>query len=199
MRLVGAFVDRGDLRKARLAMAAIGEAPDRATHLFHAQALLELARKDRAADNLKAAEKEIAAAPQERLGELQEEADLLSRIAERFEALRQHPAAVAAVQKAVDLGRPGGSDVTKVGTEIVCETLVRVARAERAIGQRPQALALLERALRAADAMPISSLGPVGDAGSTGILPICTARWGPGCGSRRSSRRRARGNGPGRF
>jgi tetratricopeptide (TPR) repeat protein len=167
VRLVAAFVDHGDLRKARAAMDALAAVPDRGANLFRAQALLELARKDRPVANLKAAEKEIAAAPRERLGDLQGAADLLSRIAERFEALGQHSAAAAAVQKAVELGLPEAGDVTKVGTEIVCETMVRIARAERAIGQRPQALAMLERALRAVGAMPISHPEPAGTESGT--------------------------------
>lgn len=161
VRLVGAFVDRGDLPKARAALDALTAVPDRVASLSRAKALLELARKDRTAENLKAAEEEVAAAPRERLGDLSEAADLLSQVAERFESLGQHPAAVAAVQKAAEIGLPEAGDVTPVGTEIVCEILVRLARAERAIGRRPQAMALLERALRAADGMPIHRREPV--------------------------------------
>jgi tetratricopeptide (TPR) repeat protein len=157
LRLVGVYVDRGDLRKARAAMDALSAVPDRTAGLSRAKALVELARKDRPFENLKAAQKAVEEVPRERLGDLQGAADLLSRIAERLEALGKHSAAVAAVHKAVERGLPENGDVTEVGTEIVCEVLVRIARAERAIGQRPQALAMLERALRAADAMPIPS------------------------------------------
>ncbi len=165
VQLVGIYVERGDLRKARAAIDALSAVPDRTASASRARALIELARKDRPFENLKAAQKAVEEAPRERLGEMEGAADLLSRIAERFEALGKHSAAVAAIHKAIESGLPENGDVTEVGTEIACASMVRIARAERAIGQGPQALAMLERALRAADAMPIPLLSPAPEAG----------------------------------
>ena len=102
VRLVTAFVDRGDpgdLGRARAAMKALDSVPDRSANQFRARALLELARKDRVVENLKAAEQAVGEGAVGRLGDLLGAADLFSQVAYRFAAAGEPASAAGVVQR----------------------------------------------------------------------------------------------------
>lgn len=156
LKLVTAFVDRGDLGGAHRAMDAIAEVADRDTHAYHARALLEVARREPALPTLRKALAEVELDTGERPGERRDSAELLARIAEALDAAGDRTLALSLLPKAVALMGPTGSVAElEMAPSIVAEALERVARAHLALGQRQEALALLDRAARLADLVPL--------------------------------------------
>jgi tetratricopeptide (TPR) repeat protein len=160
LRLVAAFADRRELGHAHAAMEELSSTPTYTLHLQRAFALLEIARVESPAATLRAALQEVDSCPaRSMLGDVLDESNLYAEIAERFEAAGEHSAALESVHKAAAAlgagGAGGDGDVAGAGTDLASTALVRVARAERALGLREQARDCLERALREADAISI--------------------------------------------
>gem|GEM_PF-5499830 len=149
LTLVTTFVDRGELQNAHEALDAIAEIPDRKTRNYHARALVEIARVEEPAATLRKALEEVKLDTGERPGERRDSAVLLARIAEALTAgplLADALAVIGPTESVTDL---------EMSVTIVCEALVRIARAHFALGERERALALLDRAAHLADTLPV--------------------------------------------
>ncbi|MFL6236838.1 MAG: tetratricopeptide repeat protein, partial [Thermoanaerobaculia bacterium] len=166
VELVAAFVDRKDPRHAREAMSALESVPDRVIHYFRARALIEIARAGQPVETLKQALREIEKAPEERLGDFSARVDVRATIAERLAKAGQRQLASAALDKA----RAAALGFTPCPDPGICEPtlcagLVRIARADLALGQKPDALDLLDRAARIADSIAVPPPRAAGDTG----------------------------------
>ena len=156
LTLVTAFVDRGELHNAHEALDAIAEIADRDTQTYHARALLEIARLEEPAATLHKALEEVQLGTGQRPGERRDSAVLLARIAEALAAAGERSAAAPLLSEAVAVMGPTESVADlEMSVTIVCEALVRIARAHFALGEREQAMALLDRAAHLADTLPV--------------------------------------------
>jgi tetratricopeptide (TPR) repeat protein len=166
LKLVAAFVDHKDLRHAREALSALGSVPDRALHYSRARALIEIARGGRPVTTLKQALREIEMAPDERLGDFSERIEVRATVAERLAKAGQRQLALAALGKAraEALSFPTCPD-PGICEPFLCAGLVRIARADLALGKKQEALDLLDRAARTVESIAVPAPRPAGDTG----------------------------------
>jgi tetratricopeptide (TPR) repeat protein len=166
LELVAAFVDRKDPRRARQALSALGSVPDQDVSFARARALIEIARISRPVETLQRALRELADGPDDRLGDFGARIDIQATVAERLAKAGRRPLAIATLDKAraAALGFPACPD-PGVCEPTLCAGLVRIARAELALGRRQDALGLLDRAVRIADGVAVPAPRAAGDTG----------------------------------
>jgi tetratricopeptide (TPR) repeat protein len=166
LELVTAFVDRKDLPHAREALSALESVPDRELHFFRARALIEIARAGRPVETLQQALREIERAPEERLGDFSARIEVQATVAERLVKAGQGPLAIAALDqaRAEAVGFPTCPD-PGICEPSVCAGLVRIARADLALGKKQDALDLLDRAARVIDGIVVPPPRAAGDTG----------------------------------
>lgn len=156
LHLIEALVQRDDLPQAHLALDALSSPQDPGAHGARAWALIEIARRERPAETLAQALREIEQAPDELLIDVEARVEAMSKIAEGLAAAGRRPQAAAALDEArAEVGRAERVG-EGLGAATVYQTLAVIAGAELALGDRQAAIGLLDRAARFLDGMPVS-------------------------------------------
>jgi tetratricopeptide (TPR) repeat protein len=155
LHVIDALVERNDLPLAHRALAAMGSPEDPGAHGFRAWALVEIARRERPAETLAQALREIEQTPDERLGDVVQRVDVMSLIARGLAAADLRPQAAAVLDKA--RAEAGAAEEVSVdwAASTVYQTLAVIAGAELALGDRQAAVGLLDRAARYLDRIPV--------------------------------------------
>jgi tetratricopeptide (TPR) repeat protein len=156
VKLVKALVDQGDLRGAREAMAALDEVEGYGDKGWKAQALVEIARREEPGATLQQALAALDDAPMLTPGDRTAHADTLAQIAEGLAAAGQRTQAIGLMPRALAvLGPTDSIETMEIWSDLACQSLTRIARAEVAIGRRDEALALLQRTERLIASIPV--------------------------------------------
>ncbi|HEY6321053.1 MAG TPA: hypothetical protein VJA16_05815 [Thermoanaerobaculia bacterium] len=156
LHLIEALVQRHDLPLAHLALDALSSAQDPGAHGGRAWALIEIARRERPAETLAQALREIEQAPDELLIDVEVRVEAMSKIAEGLAAASRRPQAAAALDEArAEVSRAERVSVG-LGAPTVCKTLAVIAGAELGLGDHQAAVGLLDRVARLLDGIPVS-------------------------------------------
>jgi len=156
LHLIEALVQRNNLPLAHLALDALSSPQDPGAHAGRAWALIEIARRERPAETLAQALREIEQAPDEVLGDVEGRVEAMAKIAEGLAAATRRPQAVAALDEARAEVASAERVSVGLGASTVCQTLAVIAGAELALGDRQAAVGLLDRAARFLDGIPVS-------------------------------------------
>lgn len=166
VKLVKALVDEGDLSGAHAAMAALDEVEGYGDKGWKAQALVEIAHREEPVATLQQALAALDEAPMLIPGDRTAHADTLAQIAEGLAAAGQRTQAIGLMPRALAaLGPTDSIETMEISSDLACQSLTRIARAELAIGRRDEALALLQRTERLVTSIPVPP--PEKDADST--------------------------------
>lgn len=156
VKLVKALVDQGDLRGAHEAMAALDEVHGYSDGAWKPLALVEIARREEPVATLQQAVAALDATPMMIPGDRTAHADTLAAIAEGLAAAGQRTQAIGLMPRALAvLGPTDSVETMEIWADMACRSLIRIARAELAIGRRDEGLALLQRTERLITSIPV--------------------------------------------